>query len=386
MQGMTPESDRLRSRAREIATSVLAANADSVDREARWPEEGIRALGEAGLLGLHLPRDVGGHDQGMHALALVTEELGRVCASTSLVYGMHCVASKVVEVKATPQQRERYLAPIAAGEHVTSLALSEPGTGVHFYLPRTTFRRDGDEFVVNGTKSFVTSGGRADSYVVSVVAEGAEMDPGTFSCLLLEAGTLGMSWQGPWEGFGMRGNSSRSVQLDEVRVPAGNLIGEEGDETWYVFEVIAPYFIVAMAGTYVGVAQSALEFAIQHLSKRTYDHTGAPVGGSDVVSTRLGELWTVTERARRLVRHAAWAADTGAPDARRTLFAAKAEVGEAAVHVANEAMSLTGGVAYSTDSKLTRSLRDARASHVMSPSTELVKLWLGRSLLDQPLL
>jgi isovaleryl-CoA dehydrogenase len=372
--------------AREIASSTLAEHADEVDEHARWPAEGMRALAAVGLLGLNVPTGVGGMGEGMLALAAVTEELGRACASTGLVYGMHCVASKVIEVKATDHQRERYLEPIGAGDHVTSLALSEPGTGIHFYLPRVTFRREDDHFVVNGTKAFVTSGGHADSYVASVVAEHADMDRGTFSCLLLDADTPGTTWLEPWEGLGMRGNSSRSVRMEEARVPVENLLGEEGDETWYMFEVIAPYFIVAMAGTYVGVAQGALDAVTEHLRKRTYDHTGERVGATDAVAHELGQLWIMTQRSRQLLHHAARLGDADDPRARQALFASKAEVADAAVAVANQAMTLAGGIAYGRNSVLARALRDARASHVMSPSTDLLKLWLGRSLLDLPIL
>jgi isovaleryl-CoA dehydrogenase len=376
----------LRETARDVASSVLAPRAELTDREGRWPREGLTALGEAGLLGLTVSRDVGGHGQGMLALALVTEELGRVCGSTGLVYGMHCVGAKVIDVRATDDQRRRYLAPIAAGQHVTSLALSEPGTGVHFYLPRATFRPQGDVFAVNGHKSFVTSGGHADSYVLSVVREQADLDPGTFSCLVLDRDTPGVRWDDPWDGFGMRGNSSCSLRLEDAEVPRTNLLGDEGDETWYVFEVVAPYFIVAMAGTYLGVARAALEAATDHLRSRVYTHTGEAVGASDTIAHRLGGLWGAVERSRQLLHHAARLGDAGDPDARTALFASKADVAEAAVHVANEAMTLAGGRAYAANGVISRALRDARAAHVMSPSTDLLRTWLGRALLDRPLL
>ncbi|MDP9022689.1 MAG: acyl-CoA/acyl-ACP dehydrogenase [Actinomycetota bacterium] len=380
-----PHLEELRSLANETAVTVLRAHADDVDEEARWPSEGIRALGEAGLLGLHVSAELGGRGEGMLALALVTEQLGRECASTALVYGMHCVASKVLAVKPTQDQVERYLRPIAAGQHVTSLALSEPGTGVHFYLPRTAFRRDDDRFVVNGRKAFVTSGGHADSYVLSVVAEGVRIDPGTFSCLLLEASPE-LRWQGEWDGLGMRGNSSRSLLLEDVEVPASNLLGAEGDETWFVFEVIAPYFLVAMAGTYLGIAQAALDDALAHLRKRTHEHTGERLGAADTVAHRVGELWAAVERTRQLLYHAARLGDAGHHDGKHALFACKAEVAEAAVHVVNEVMTLVGGMGYGRGGRLGRALRDVRASHVMSPTTDLLRIWLGRSLLELPLL
>lgn len=372
--------------ANEIATSVMTELAGDVDREARWPRQGMEALGEAGLLGLNVSAEVGGHGLGLHALAVVTEELGRACGSTGLVYGMHCVASKVMDVRATEDQRRRYLEPIAAGEHITSLALSEPGTGAHFYLPRATFRPKGGMFVVNGHKSFVTSGGQADSYVASVVAEHADLDPGTFSCMIVDQATPGTRWTDPWDGLGMRGNSSCSLRLEDAEVPETNLLGEQGDETWFLFEVIAPYFIVAMSGTYLGIARAALEATIDHLRTRVYDHTGEQLGAADTVSHRLAELWSTVERTRQLLHHAARLGDAEDPAARNALFASKAEVAEAAVHVANEAMTLTGGRAYASDGVMSRTLRDARAAHVMAPTTDLLRIWLGRSLLDLPLL
>jgi isovaleryl-CoA dehydrogenase len=376
----------VRDTARQVACSTLAAHAADVDRDARWPSEGMAALGEAGLLGLTVSSGVGGLGQGMLALAIATEELGRVCGSTGLVFGMHCVAAKVLDVRPTEEQRERYLAPIAAGRHVTSLALSEPGTGVHFYLPRATFHPSEGGYVVNGQKGFVTSGGHADSYVVSVVREHADLDPGTFSCLVVERDTPGTRWSDPWDGFGMRGNSSASLLLEDAEVPRHNLLGEVGDETWYVFEVVAPYFIVAMAGAYLGVARAALEATVDHLRSRVYAHTGEQLGASDTIVHRLGGLWATVERTRQLLHHAARLGDAGDPAARLALFASKAEVAEAAIHVANEAMTLAGGRAYAANGVLARALRDARAAHVMSPSTDLLKTWLGRSLLDRPLL
>jgi alkylation response protein AidB-like acyl-CoA dehydrogenase len=163
----------LGSLARRVGAEVLAGNAARVDADAQWPAENMQALARAGLLGLNVPTRLGGHGQGMLALALICEELARHCGSTAMCYGMHCVATQALVAKATPEHESRYLQPIARGEHVMSLALSEPGTGAHFYLPRSHFRADEGEFVLSGVKSFVTSGGYADSYVVSLNSTGA---------------------------------------------------------------------------------------------------------------------------------------------------------------------------------------------------------------------
>lgn len=194
--------ERLRQLAAEIAGSVLAEECGEVDADAKWPEKGLRALADAGLMGLHIPEHLGGHGEGLLALATITEELGRHCSSTAMCFGMHSVAAKVLSSKATPYHEERFLRPIAQGQHISSLSLSEPGTGVHFFLPRSEAREDGDAFVLKGEKSFVTSGGHADSYVMSAVAPGQELDPGAFSCFAVEADTPGLEWKEEWQGSG----------------------------------------------------------------------------------------------------------------------------------------------------------------------------------------
>jgi alkylation response protein AidB-like acyl-CoA dehydrogenase len=385
--GADPSSfEPLRAAAAQVGEAVLAPDAERVDREAAWPERGLHALAEAGLMGLHIPEALGGHGQGMLALATVTEELGRHCSSTAMCFGMHSVAAKVLAAKATPYHEERFLRPIAEGRHISSLSLSEPGTGVHFFLPRARFRRHGESIVIEGQKSFVTSGGRADSYVMSAVAPDEELDPGAFSCFAVEKDAPGLEWLEPWAGFGMRGNSSRGARLNEVRIPHENLLGAEGDQIWYVFEVVAPFFIVAMSGVYLGIAQAALDATVAHLKGRRHAHSGESLSEVPILHHQVAEMWTAVQRSRQLVHHAARLGDAGDPATPLALFAAKADVAETATFVTQQAMILGGGRAYGENSQVARLLRDAQASHVMAPTTQILKAWLGRSLLDVPLL
>ncbi|WP_159992497.1 acyl-CoA dehydrogenase family protein [Roseomonas sp. 18066] len=372
--------------AEDVALRVAAPLAETVDREGHWPLETLQALGANGLLGLHVPKRLGGLGEGLLALAQVTEVLGRTCGSTAMCFGMHCVATAVIAAKATPSQEEHYLRPIAEGRHITSLALSEPGTGAHFYLPRATFRREADGYRIQGNKSFVTSGDHADSYVMSAVAPGAELDPGTFTCLLVDRHAPGLEWGPVWNGIGMRGNSSRAAALNGVEVPEGNLLGREGDQIWFVFEVVAPFFLVAMAGTYLGIAQAAFDLAVEHLRHHRQEHTSERLAENAALGEKVAEMWVQVERCRRLLQHAARAGDQGAPDAARALFAAKIDVADTVVVVTNTAMTLLGGRGYQENGKLARLIRDAQAAHVMSPTTHLLKGWLGRSVLGLPLL
>jgi isovaleryl-CoA dehydrogenase len=372
--------------AREIAASVIAPNAEREDAEALWPAPAMRALAEAGLMGLNVPQELGGHGEGLTGLVTISEALAQESPSTALCFAMHCVGTAVIAAKATDDQKEAYLEPIARGEHVTTLALSEPGTGSHFYLPQTRITRAGGDFTIAGTKGFITNGGHADSYVVSVAADESGDTQGTFSCVLVDADRPGLEWQDQWRGLGMRSNSSRTLRLDGVSIPASKLLGVEGDQLWYVFEVIAPYFLMAMAGTYTGVASASLGMAREHLGSRRHAHSGELLGSNPLLAHRLGELWTETEMTRQLVLSAARAADAGEAGALLAVLGCKAAAGDAAVRITNEAMTLAGGIAYRDNSKLARMLRDARASHVMAPTTDMLKTWLGRALLNLPLI
>ena len=380
-----PTSTRaLLSSAKAIAANVLAPSAARTDAECAWPKHAFDAFRDAGLLGLHVPKRFGGHEEGLLALAAITEVLATGCSSSAICYGMHCVGSAVITAKATPHQEERYLRPIARGEHITTLSLSESGAGAHFYLPQTSLRHDGDDFVVQGTKQFVTNAGYADSYVISAQADGPT-GAGEFSCLIVDAHTERLRWLEPWHGLGMRGNASRGLELAGVRIPTANLLGAEGDQIWYIFEVVAPYFLIAMAGTYVGVAQAAVDLTIEHLNSRHYEASGERLADVPLLQHRLAEMWTMVEKTRLLVRAAARLGDLGDDGALVRLLACKSDAAETAVAVTNEAMTLGGGIAYRENSTLARLLRDARASHVMSPTTEILKQWQGRALLGMPL-
>ncbi|MFA9477899.1 acyl-CoA dehydrogenase family protein [Phycisphaerales bacterium AB-hyl4] len=369
-----------------IVRDVVEPDASRVDQEAAWPEPGLRAIQAAGLGGLVAPVSAGGLGYGMLGLLQVCEILGRACPSTGLCFGMHCVGTAAITAKHTDQQHSQLLEPICRGEHLTTLALSEPGTGSHLWLAETQIEHHEQGYRVHGRKAFVTGAGHCDSYVLSAVAAEADAPPGMFSCVVVPSDADGVVWGQPWDGLGMRGNASTTMDLNDVSLPAENLLGEEGEQLWYVFNVIAPYFLMAMTGTYLGIASAALEEARQHMRKRQYSHSGRTVADQPVLQHRLGQLWGEVERTRRLAYHAAAAGDAGEEQALPAMLSAKAEVGQSAVHVANEAMTLCGGTAYREHSRLGQLLRDARAAHVMAPTTDLLWTWVGRSLLDLPLL
>jgi alkylation response protein AidB-like acyl-CoA dehydrogenase len=377
---------QLQATARQVTEEAIEPRAAEVDAQCLWPAHSLQALAEAGLMGLQVPQALGGHGQGLLALGAVTEVIARACPSSALCFGMHCVGTAVLAAKATDHHKAAYLRPIAEGRHVTTLALSESGSGAHFYLPAATLEDQDASLRVRGTKQFVTSGSHADSYVLSTVsAAGSGAGHGDFSCIVVDADTPGLEWQEPWRGLGMRGNSSRALKIDAA-LPRANLLGSPGDQAWYVFEVVAPYFLMAMAGTYLGIAGAALDATTAHLRSRRYAHSGESLADVDAMQSRVAAMWIALEKTRALVREAGARGDGGHPDALPYILACKADAADTAVELANEAMTLCGGIAYRENSRIAQMLRDARASHVMSPTTDLLKLWTGRAVMGMPLL
>ncbi len=388
--GVIPVTDRLAEDLKaieEIAKSVTAKEAADADQPGHWPEHTIRALQAAGLGGFVIPTEHGGRGHGLLGLTRACEILGRESAPAGLCFGMHNVGAAVLAAKATPYQVETYVKPICEGRHVTTLSLSEPGTGLHFYYPQTELQKgEGNSLIVRGTKSLATNGGHADSYVVSTKSLDPNAPAGLFSCVMVPGNAPGIEWGPIFAGMGMRGNCSRGYTLNDVRISRGDLLGEDGDQLWYVFHVVAPFFLVAMAGTYVGLTDRAITLATEHLGRRTYAPTGKTLGDEPVLQHRLGSQWAVLERTRQFVYWAAKEAESGGPKALPALCSAKAEVADCAVNVVNECLTLCGGIGYRDGAPLDRLLRDSRAAHVMAPTTDILRTWAGRALLGRPLL
>ena len=377
--------ETLTHRTREVAQSVIAANAEQIDRECSWPKAGINALLEAGLGGLVVPTTFGGHGQGLYALAKICEIIGRVCPSTAICFGMHSVGTSVIAANTNDYQIETFLKPIASGNHITTLSLSEPGSGVHFYLPQTRIQNASeDAFLANGVKTFVTNGGQADSYVISGVNTDDDLEE--MSCFILPADCAGISWGDNWAGLGMRGNSSRTLTLNDVLINRNCLLGKEGDQIWYMFHVVAPWFLIAMAGTYLGIANEAFDVGLNHIKSRKHSHNNRALATVPLIQHRVAELWSNLQKTQQLIFNAAQLFDHNDASAVPLVLSSKADIAHTVVTMVNEIMTLCGGIGYSGHNKLGKMMRDARAAHVMSPTTDILRLWVGRMLLEQPIL
>jgi isovaleryl-CoA dehydrogenase len=373
-------SGDLTAKAREVTQSVVAPKAAMIDRERRFPREGLDALAGAGLTGLLVPEQYGGVGGSLSDLVQVLMEVGKGCGSTAMCFLMHCCGSAVIAAKATPEQGEKWLRPAASGASLATLAFSERGTGAHFYIPDLTMTANGTGLTLNGRKSFITSGGEAQLYPVLVKSPSAE----GLDIFVVTRDMPGVSFQGPWEGIGMAGNSSIAGNFENVSVPESNRLGAPGDGQALVFDVVAPTFLSGLAAVSVGIAQAALEAAIEHAKSRAYS-SGQSLAEVPVIQSYIAGMAVQTESARQLVLAAAAAADAGEETALPLLFEAKIGATEAAQHVTQTAMEVGGGQAYSRALPMERHWRDARAGSVMAPTNEVLSTWLGKALTGLPL-
>jgi alkylation response protein AidB-like acyl-CoA dehydrogenase len=382
---MTHDSAVLK--AHEIASSVLAPSAGENDSAGRFSTEAVRSLGEAGLLGLLLPVDLGGAGLGPRTFAAVTATLAEADASVAMVYLMHLLGTATILAarKDSDQTLTSLLQEIAAGRHLTTLAFSETGSRSHFWAPVSRAQRNGDGVYISAKKSWVTSAGHAQSYVVSALApEGA--GPTDSTLYLLEAGTRGLSVAGPWDGLGLRANASAPVTLDECHVPSDFQLTDDGGGFPAMLNVVLPLFNLGTAAVALGLCRAAVSATTSHLKNAKFEHLGQSLGESlPTLRAQLAEMQIETDglsaRIDDLVDHL----ETPRETTMLRVLETKAAAGEVAISVTSTAMRVCGGAAFSKHLNVERLFRDAHAGAVMAPTGDVLREFIGKSLLGMPL-
>jgi alkylation response protein AidB-like acyl-CoA dehydrogenase len=366
-----------------ILTDIVGPDAARIDREGAFPREALDALGRAGVLGLTSATGVGGGGQGMRAAAEVIERLAGECGSTAMVVLMHYAAVAAIEAHGPDDVRRE----IAAGHHLTTLAFSEFGSRSHFWAPLGTARKTGDTVVLDARKSWVTSAGRADSYVwSSLPMSGGDNTGGPMTLWLVRNGTAGLSVAGEFDGLGLRGNGSRPMTAQGVTVPAGALLGADGAGLDIALTVPLPWFLVLNAAFCLGLADSALAEAGRHLTATTLTHTGAALRDAPVARRDFARLKVRTDALRAFLGDTLTALETGREDATLRVLQVKALAGDTVTDVTDGAMQLCGGSAFRKELGLERRFRDSRAARVMAPTTDALYDFVGRVSTGLPLL
>jgi alkylation response protein AidB-like acyl-CoA dehydrogenase len=361
----------------EATAAVAAANAAEVDRGA-FPEQTLRALADAGLLGLISAAAVGGQGKGLPEAARVVERLARECGSTAMVVCMHYSAAALLE-QTGPESVRR---AIASGKHLTTLAFSEPGSRSHFWASLNTARADGDHVRITGKKSFVTSAHHADSYVWSTKpVAGGELS----SLWLVESKTAGLRVDSTFDGLGLRGNDSAPITAEDVRMPLSARLGEDGAGFGLMMSVVLPWFNVLSASVSAGLMEAAVERTVKHVAGAKLEHAGATLADLPTLRAFVARMRIKTDQTQALNADTLAAIAGGRPDATLRVLESKAAAGEAAAEVGDLAMRVCGGAAFRKDIGVERVFRDSRAALVMGPTTDVLYDFIGKAVCGLPL-
>ena len=381
---MTEAVNRWVDTAGGLAREVLARHAEDVDRQGRWPGESIAALAASGLLGLTVPGTCGGAAEGATTFAAVTGLLAEHCASTAMVYLMHVCGTQAIAAAETFPRRDEVLRAAAAGRHLSTLAFSETGSRSHFWAPVSQAVVEGDTHRLSAEKSFVTSAGRADSYVVSTRAAGAT-DPLASTLYFVPADTPGLYIGTAWNGLGLRGNASAPIRFEGVAVPAAHRLGGDGAGFALMLNAVLPWFQVGAAAVAVGIARAATEATRQHLLAARLAHLGQPLAALPTLRARLAQMRIAVDVQHAFLEHVTGLLERPGPATLLAVLESKAAATETALEVTDLAMRCCGGAAFGRRLPLERLFRDARAGSVMAPTTDVLHDFVARTLLDMPL-
>jgi alkylation response protein AidB-like acyl-CoA dehydrogenase len=362
-----------------VIRDVVAPLAQEIDQAGRFPSEGIQALGKAGLLGLLSSKDVGGQGEGLDAAAAVIERLAGACGSTAMVTLMHYAAVGVLEALGPRDVREA----VARGEHLSTLAFSERGSRSQFWTPMGTATKTEDGVRLDAQKSWVTSAGRADSYVWSSRPLAAE---GPMTLWLVPSDSAGLSRGGDFDGLGLRGNDSAPVIASGVIVPESALLGEDGKGLDQALMLVIPAFQTLSAAFALGIMEAVTTEATQYLSETRYEHLDRSLGQGPLPRHDLARMRLATDRERTLLQDTYSALQEQRPDAMLRVLETKASAAETSLLVTDLAMKVCGGSAFRKELGIERHFRDARAARVMAPTTDVLLDFIGRSLLGLPLI
>ena len=370
---------QIRRMARQFAKAELAPIAREIDEEGRFPWEAVEKMGPLNFFGMQAPRQYGGAEMGSISYCLVIEEISRVCGAMGLAVAVHnSVVVYPLSKFGKHEQLAKFLPPLAAGEKIGAFCLTEPNAGSDAMAIESTAIGDGDSYVVNANKIFVTNGGVADTLIIFTSVNPDDVKKG-FSAILVERGTPGFEVGLLENNCGMRANPVSSIVLTDCRVPKANLLGQEGDGFKIAMAALDTGRI-GIAAQAVGIGQAALDAALKYAKERIQFRV--PIARHQAIQMMLAEMGTMVEAAQLLTLQAAHIKDQGGelsgPSAMAKLFA-----GRTASKVASMGVQIHGGYGYSKDYPIERYFRDARATEIYEGTNEIQQIVIARELLKR---
>jgi alkylation response protein AidB-like acyl-CoA dehydrogenase len=376
---LTDEQREIRDLVRTLARERIAPRAAEIDESAEFPWDMVELMREHQLFGLAFDEEHGGSGAGSLMLLVAVEEVSRACATTGLVLAVQELSSLALRLTGTDEQKNRYLPRLASGEWIAAYALTEAGSGSDSAAMRTQAKRDGEEYVLNGSKRFITNAGVARLYTVF-----AKTDPdgghAGISCFVVEADAAGFEVGRIEPKMGIKGSTTGELFFNDCRVPAGNLIGEEG-EGFKIAMRILDRSRPGIAAQALGIAQGATDYALEYAKSR--ETMGEPIAEHQLVAGKLADMETRCEAARGLLYKAGLMMDEDAPGLTKVSAMAKLFCSDTAMDVTTEAVQILGGYGYIKEYPVERMMRDAKITQIYEGTNEIQRLVIAREMVRE---
>ena len=374
---LTKEQELVRQMVRDFAVNEVKPIAAEIDVTERFPMENVKKMGELGMMGIPFPTEFGGAGGDVLSYILAVEELSKVCATTGVILSAHTsLCASLINENGTPEQKEKYLRDLCTGNKIGAFGLTEPGAGTDAAGQQTTAVLDGDNYILNGSKIFITNGGVADTFIVFAMTDKSKGTKG-ISAFIVEKGFPGFSIGKKEDKLGIRASSTTELIFENCVVPKENLIGREGKGFGIAMKTLDGGRI-GIAAQALGIAEGALEEAIKYMKERK--QFGRPISAFQGLQWMVAEMSTKIEAARFLVYKAAWLKENKQPysvdAARAKLYAA-----EVAMDVTTKAVQLFGGYGYTKEYPIERMMRDAKITEIYEGTSEVQKMVISGSLL-----
>ena len=364
---------------RDLARERLAPRAAEIDKSAEFPWDVVDLFREHELLGLPYDEEHGGTGTGALMLLVAIEEVSKVCATSGLILAVQELGSLGIKLAGTDEQKDRWLPRLASGEWLAAYALTEPGSGSDSAAMRTEARRDGDEYVLNGSKRFITNAGVANLYTVF-----AKTDPDTghdgISAFVVEADAPGFEVGRIEPKMGIKGSTTGEVFFNDCRIPAENRLGEEGDGFKVAMRVL-DRSRPGIAAQALGIAQGATDYALEYAKSR--ETMGKPIAEHQLIAAKLAEMETKCEAARGLLYKVGTAIDESVEPLTKLSAMAKLICGDTAMEVTTEAVQILGGYGYMKEYPVERMMRDAKITQIYEGTQEIQRIVIAREMVRE---
>jgi len=381
---LTEEQEMLKETVARIAKEQIAPGAAERDEKAEFPWDMVKLLRENALFGADYPEKFGGSEMGLFSLCLIIEEIAKVCASTSVVLLVHELGAMPIMLAGNDEQKERYFPKLATGENLIAFGLTEPNAGSDVSGLKTKAVKDGDDYIINGTKTFISHADVADVVCIAARTDSSVAGPKGTSIFIVDKGTPGFSIGKHEDKMGIRGSSTVEIIMEDVRVPAANILGGEGLGFPILMKTL-DLTRIPVAAQAVGIAQGALDYAVNYTKERT--QFGKPIFSFQGLQWMMADMTTQVEAARQLTYKAASVfekfpknLDRVPKEAVRQSAMAKLFAGETAMKVTTDAVQLLGGYGYVKEYPVERMMRDAKITQIYEGTSQIQKVVISATL------